>query len=307
MSSRSLQQARARRAGENPPPVSGNRPITSIGSQAAFAQQMPPNMGYNMPPPPNNVRIARAQAPNQPNQQPPQQYQQQNQYQQNYNPNQKQMNSNNQTMNPNNSNPNSLPFTKLSISDAIGLITLRLGRVEQWIIDTDQENEDGKADIPDGCKMIDNSVLTTIINRLDALEKNGGSSEEISSAIKSLTDQCKRIGDDVSKHTIEIAKNTEQVFRFNRELTETKDLLKSFMMKYDMFAQETAQNFADYDVAFADLEKRLPESDMYLTNETILSTVNETQEQEQELVGTSIHDIDVTDLKSIVQQELGSI
>jgi len=303
MSSRSLQQARARRAGENPPPVSGNRPITSIGSQAAFAQQMPPNMGYNMPPPPNNVRIARAQAPNQQNQyqQPPQQYPQQY-------PQQKQINANN--MNSNNSNPNSLPFTKLSISDAIGLITLRLGRVEQWIIDTDQENEDGKADIPDGCKMIDNSVLTTIINRLDALEKNGGSSEEISSAIKLLTDQCKRIGDDVSKHTIEIAKNTEQVFRFNRELTETKDLLKSFMMKYDMFAQETAQNFADYDVAFADLEKRLPESDMYSTNETILSTVNEEQEQqeqEQEPIGTSIHDIDVTDLKSIVQQELGSI
>jgi len=303
MSSRSLQQARARRAGENPPPVSGNRPITSIGSQAAFAQQMPPNMGYNMPPPPNNVRIARAQAPNQQNQyqQPPQQYPQQY-------PQQKQINANN--MNSNNSNPNSLPFTKLSISDAIGLITLRLGRVEQWIIDTDQENEDGKADIPENCKMIDNSVLTTIINRLDALEKNGGSSEEISSAIKLLTDQCKRIGDDVSKHTIEIAKNTEQVFRFNRELTETKDLLKSFMMKYDMFAQETAQNFADYDVAFADLEKRLPESDMYSTNETILSTVNEEQEQqeqEQEPIGTSIHDIDVTDLKSIVQQELGSI
>jgi hypothetical protein len=65
MSSRSLAAARSRRAGENAPPVSGNRPITSIGSQAAFAQQMPPNMGYNMPPPPNNVRTNRA--PQQPN------------------------------------------------------------------------------------------------------------------------------------------------------------------------------------------------------------------------------------------------
>ena len=32
------------------------------------------------------------------------------------------------------SNP-ALPFSKLSISDAIGLVTLRLGRVEQFIID----------------------------------------------------------------------------------------------------------------------------------------------------------------------------
>ena len=31
---------------------------------------------------------------------------------------------------------NGLPFTKLTISDAIGLITLRLGKVEQFIIDT---------------------------------------------------------------------------------------------------------------------------------------------------------------------------
>ena len=30
---------------------------------------------------------------------------------------------------------NGLPFTKLTISDAIGLITLRLGKVEQYIID----------------------------------------------------------------------------------------------------------------------------------------------------------------------------
>jgi len=42
MSSRSLAAARSRRAGDNiPPPVSGNRPVTSIGSQAAFVQQAP--------------------------------------------------------------------------------------------------------------------------------------------------------------------------------------------------------------------------------------------------------------------------
>ena len=44
MSSRSLAAARARRAGENAPPVSGNRPGTSIGSHAAFSQQQPGNV-----------------------------------------------------------------------------------------------------------------------------------------------------------------------------------------------------------------------------------------------------------------------
>jgi hypothetical protein len=302
MSSRSLAAARARRAGENAPPVSGNRPVTSIGSQAAFAQQMPP--------PPNNVRTARAmQNPPANVKQPPQQYQQfyDKQQSQQHQPQQSQ---------------NGLPFTKLSVSDAIGLITLRLGRVEQWIIETEHEEGNKQletgvmTDIPTNHKVIDNSVLTSMINRLDSLEKNGpglgsGSSEEVKKLIedvKTLNEQFKRMGDDVAKHTIELAKNTEQVFRFNRELTETKDILKSFMVKYDMFAQETTQNFSDYELALSDLEKRLPVGPD--TSEEKLG------EQEGTQIGTNINDIDTTDgeniimsvdLKTMIKQELGNI
>jgi hypothetical protein len=307
MSSRSLAAARARRAGENAPPVSGNRPITSIGSQAAFAQQMPPGVGYNTPPPPNNVRTARSmQNPATPVKQPPQQYQQF------YDKQQQQQ------------SQNGLPFSKLSISDAIGLITLRLGRVEQWIIETDQEDGSRQfgtgetSGIPDNHRVIDSSVLTSIIHRLDSIEKNGSgtasgdsSSEEVKKLIedvKTLTEQFKRMGDDVAKHTIELAKNTEQVFRFNRELTETKDILKSFMVKYDMFAQQTTQNFSDYELALSDLEKRLP-AEPENSEENL-------GEQEGTPIGTSINDIDTADgeniimsvdLKNLIKQELSNI
>jgi hypothetical protein len=288
MSSRSLAAARSRRAGENAPPVSGNRPITSIGSQAAFTQQMPQNISYNMPPPPNNVRTAKAIQQQPSFKQPPQQYQefydkQQHQHQP----------------------QNNLPFQKLSISDAIGLITLRLGRVEQWIIETDHDEENRETNetdnIPTNHRIIDNSVLTSIINRLDSLEKNG-SSEEVKKINEEVRDQIKRIGDDVSKHTIELAKNTEQVFRFNRELTETKDILKSFMVKYDLFAMETTQTFADYEVALSDLEKR--------------QSIEQLEEQEslEQEEGTNINDIDEAnnvimsvDLKNMIKQELHNI
>jgi hypothetical protein len=275
MSSRSLAAARARRAGDPIPPVSGNRPITSIGSQAAFAQQLPSNMNYNMPPPPNNVRTAKGlQQPPQMNKQVPQQYQQFYDQQQ--------------------QQPNSLPFQKLSISDAIGLITLRLGRVEQWIIETDHEEESKTASstdfsgLPDNHKIIDNSVLTSIVNRLNSLEKNttGTSSEEnvkLSEDIVTLNEQFKRMSDDVSKHTIELSKNTEQVFRFNRELTETKDILKSFMVKYDMFAQEITQNFNDYENAIADLEKRV-----------INHSEEQLEEQEEQVEEYQLEDMDIT-------------
>jgi hypothetical protein len=306
MSSRSLAAARARRAGENAPPVSGNRPVTSIGSQAAFAQQMPP--------PPNNVRTARYMQP------PPQQYAKQppQKYQQFYDQQEPQQ-------------TNRLPFTKLSVSDAIGLITLRLGRVEQWIIDTDQEEvtrqsgTDNMSGIPENHKVIDNSVLTSIINRLDSLEKNGStsiSSEELKtlvedvkalSDLKTLGEQFKRMSDEVSKHTIELAKNNEQIFRFNRELTETKDILKSFMVKYDMFANETLQNFSDYEIALSDLEKRLPvqQEESEMNSEAILG-----KQLEATQIGTNINDIDTTDgeniimsvdLKNMIKQELANI
>lgn len=295
MSSRSLAAARSRRAGENSPPVSGNRPITSIGSQAAFAQQMPSHMSYNMPPPPNNVRTSKAiqQPQQQYNKQPTQQYYDQQQQQQ-------------QT--------NGMPFSKLSISDAIGLITLRLGRVEQWVIETDHETENNPKNsldnscLPDGHKLIDNSVLTTIVNRLDSLEKNGGStssSEDNSKLIedvKTLNEQFKRMSEDVNRHTIELAKNTEQVFRFNRELVETKDILKSFMVKYDIFARETVQNFSDYEVALGDLEKRLP-------NESELEGKN-IHDIETDHIDNSVNDIDVgltVDLKNEIKLQLANI
>ena len=279
-SSRALAAARAKRSGESAPPVSGNRPITSIGSQAAFAQQMPPHMGYNTAMPPNNVRVAKSTQLSHQQQNKNQQQQQQQYYEQ----------------------PKlqkALPFQKLSLSDAIGLITMRLGRVEQWIIETDHEDSlkqpDTFSDTPINHSVIDNSVLATIINRLDSLEKNTSSEnvKGVSETLTVLTDQFKRMCDDVAKHTIELNKNTEQVFRFNRELVETKDILKSFMVKYDVFVQDTDQNLLDYDAVFADLEKRIE------SNHGVATVEEE---------GTSIETIDVTsqaiDLKDMIKQEL---
>ena len=307
MSSRSLAAARARRAGDSAPPVSGNRPGTSIGSHAAFAQQH--QMG---PPPPNNVRVARSQ------QQQPPQYAQQQQNSQYYD------------QPPVNQKSNGLPFNKISVSDAIGLITLRLGRVEQWIIETDHENEvNGSSgnqngmNIPDNHKIIDSSVLTTIINRLDSLEKNSSSvlsgstvsSEQMSELkenVTKLTEQLSNVGDEVAKHRIELAKQTEQVFRFNRELTETKDILKSFMVKYDMFTQEMTNNLSDYETALSELEKRLPTLED--NNEAEENENRDGDGDEAKEEGTSLTDIDDSvdnkimsvDLKNIIKQELAN-
>ena len=292
MSSRSLAAARARRAGENAPPVSGNRPGTSIGSHAAFAPQ-----GYQtqMPGPPPNVRTNRG---------PPQQQQssQRMAYQQ-VQQSQQQVQA-------------GLPFSKLSISDAIGLITLRLGRVEQWVIETENENENEPhitssehSNLPENSKIVDNSVFSSIINRLEAVEKKESSTinnEEVtklSEDVTKLNEQLAKIIDEGVKHNLSISKHTEQLFRFERELVETKDILKTFMIKYDLFAADTNNKFSDYEFALSELEKNIqPASEPVVEVKEEATSINDIETNENENTNTIMS----VDLKNIIKQELAS-
>ena len=235
-SSRSIAAARSRRAGESQPPVSGGRPVTSIASHSAFVQQQMP------PPPQNNVRVAKAPL----QQQMPQQ--------------------------------GASPFTKLSISDAIGLVTLRLGRVEQFIIDFENgeieghhSNSGGGSSIPENSKIVDNSVLTTIVNRLDALEKKEGSSS-ITSSIASL----------------------------EKEMKEAKDLLSHLLFKYELFTKETNEKFGDFEGAISEIEKSLEAHQFVDINETVAVV------EEPVAVTVPALEINALDLKSLIKQEFSA-
>ena len=223
-SSRSIAAARSRRAGETQPPVSGGRPGTSIASHSAFVpqQQMPQ-------PPSNNVRVAKAPI------------QQQVQPQ-----------------------SNSSPFSKLSVSDAIGLITLRLGRVEQFVIDYENgevsTNGAVGGGIPENSRIIDNSVLTSMINRLDSLEKR----EPLTNGSSSV--------------------NNEQISKIEKELKETKDLLSHFLFKFELFSKETNDRFIDIENAFAEIEKSMvsPPLDETISASIIDENISNSENVEQE-------------------------
>jgi len=128
-----------------------------------------------------------------------------------------------------NSTPN-VPVTsnnsKLTISDAIGLITLRLGRVEQIIIEAEHNGGlNAGTGIPDNAHLVDKSVINSIVNRLDSLEKKERESS-----------------------------NNQQTSKLETELRNIKDLLMSQMVKYEKFTLETDKKFADVNDAFVVLE-----------------------------------------------------
>ena len=88
-----------------------------------------------------------------------------------------------------------VPFSRITVSDAIGLITIRLGRVEQLL----NKNDFSSKELPANSQIVDNSVFQTILSRLDVLEKKETSfadlKNEILTEISGLMDEFKSVVD----------------------------------------------------------------------------------------------------------------
>jgi len=172
--------------------------------------------------------------------------------------------------------PNSTPNVqvtntnaKLSISDAIGLITLRLGRVEQIIIEAEHNGGfSSGTNIPDNTHLIDKSVINSIVNRLDSLEKK----EKDSSS-------------------------NQQTSKLENEIRDIKDLLMSQILKYEKFTTETNKRFDDVDEAFVELEKQ--QEELNFSNKSLLNDVDVSN-----IVTVNDETIVSGNLKSAIEQEL---
>lgn len=102
---------------------------------------------------------------------------------------------------------------KLSVSDAIGLITLRLGRVEQILIDQEGAalNGGSSLSIPDGTQLVDKSVFNSIINRLEAAESKGKTITTYEETIQRLEKELKELRETHLKHEASVKKSFEDV------------------------------------------------------------------------------------------------
>ena len=201
-SSRSIAAARQKRAGEQSQPMNNSRPVTSISSSSSFAQQyQQPRGGQNIPIGSKNPRIAQSQAQSQGRGQQQQQQQQQQQP------------------------------TKISVSNAVGLITLRLGKLEQYINDIQMEggnmNLNSNGDIPPNMKLVSDEVFENIVNRINLLE-----SKLLSS------------------------KNTENnIEKLNKEMSEMKGVVANMHSSLFNFINETNEKFTDIETALALIEE----------------------------------------------------
>jgi hypothetical protein len=213
-SSRSIAAARQKRAGEQSSNTNNNtgRPVTSISSSSVFSQQ------------PQQPQQSRAQT-----QQGNVKYNQSNSSQA------RQMSGQNQAQPPGAAIQNKV--AKISISDAIGLITLRLGKLEQFIqnsledggLSFNNNNNNNNGYDTDNMKLVSDEVFENITNRLDNLEK---------------------------KVTTTNNNNTnEQITKINKDVKDVKDSINTLNMKLSSFISESQERFMDFETAIVDIEK----------------------------------------------------
>jgi hypothetical protein len=130
---------------------------------------------------------------------------------------------------------------KIEVGTAIGLVTLRLGRIEQFIqeisenghIKKDLVASSGSTTLPDNSKIVDNSVFTSLVSRLDGVERKQNSLEM---EIKSVKDML-----------INLNASVERAARdSNEKLKQLNDKMK-----------ENGERLQDYEAALSDIESRI--------------------------------------------------
>ena len=200
---RSVQAAQRRRAGPPEPTQMRNGPSTSINSAQLFANQAKPGNGPSIP-----VSKMGGQQSNMSRQQ----YEQQN---------------------ASMAQSQAQAFSKMTVPQAITLITLRLGKVESMLQNQTlnlnsmtMEGDENGADMV----QIDSNVLESIMSRLEALEKRSSNSAgpELT-LLKQQVETFKPILTQTKNSTTTIVKEHKdiktQMDALRSELEETKELV----------------------------------------------------------------------------------
>jgi len=267
-SSRSIAAARNRRSGDSTSSQAQiSRPNRSIAAQASFSGIQQPQT---------------QQQPRRPLQQPQLQQQQQYQQQQFQTPQLQQP----QLQQPQLQQQQGLTsITKLSVSDAIGLVTLRLGRLETFMFDVQAGAMGGKSnDIPDNTQLVDKSVMTSIINRIETLEKKEPTNTNTNTVLNAT------------------------VAKIEKEIKEIKELLNSHISTYSNFVNDTQTQILEINAELDEIDNKLTVSGNSLLD---TSYSNILSHENEEVVIDDVEDNEVeenenvsTNLKEAIQKEL---
>ena len=276
---RSVQAAQRRRAGptNSEPGIPGRGPQPSINSAQMFANQARPGQGPNIP----TGRLAGQQAAMQ----------------------QKQMQQQGQQQGQQSDKLSSV--SKMTVPQAITLITLRLGAVESKLMNMP---EGGASISIDGESGIDSGLLQSIMSRLESLEKrsasiNGTTSTPEVNLLKQQFETVKQAVVQTKGATTALVKENvafkTQIENLRKELTETKELLSALQN----LTMDNSQKILDLSMGESiEYTGDLEENELENLQD---SNFNNLQDLIQDLQDDVSNDgIIGTDLKELIESEL---
>ena len=140
---------------------------------------------------------------------------------------------------------------KMTIGDAIGLITIRLGRVEQFIQQLQTDGIDMNS-VNSMQSFMDNGLMQNIVSRLNLIEQTSTTEEKI--------------------------QNMET------DLKDTKNLLMKLMLKFENFSDDTLAKFEEHQQQITFNLEHLQQDEE--PNEALQENQSQNQNQDQEPVPT---------------------
>jgi hypothetical protein len=233
---RSVQAAQRRRAGPPEPQQYSRGPTTSINSAQMFANQARPGNGPNIP----SGRLAGQHATYTQNQAMQQQYQ-------------------NQQQSDHSEKDGVQGLSKMTVAQAVTLITLRLGVVESKLIELEHTGlRSLNADTNSNVVQIDKNVLSTIMNRLEALEKRStvgpgttvGASPDIT-LLKQQMDTIKPVIVQTKNATVSLLKDNKDLKVLAEDLKQEVHILKDTVSQLETLTGVHTEQIKDLVVSFS--------------------------------------------------------
>jgi hypothetical protein len=190
-------------------------------------------------------------------------------------------------------------INKMTIAQAITLITLRLGKVETQLLSVSSFNNDHERDDDDENILVDKNVIQSLIGRIDALERKSGTSANSGASNSGASNQdialLKQQFETIKPIVVQ-SKNTstalkQQIDSLKNELSETKELIAALqnltmdnstkILAFNSVFNSDGQNFLDQDLLGQNLEEDLEEDlEPNTTTEIMGTNLKELIEQE---------------------------
>lgn len=196
-----------------------------------------------------------------------------------------------QNQNPGGKNPEP---GKLSVSNAFALVTIRLGRLET-IVNKLQTGEVGVVEHDASARIVDDSVIKSIVSRLEQLEKkNTGQTHtsDLTNETKSLQNEIKSLHDRTAKELALIKKEMAEI--------------KNYTLQMQSFTMQTNQKLCDVIFQKEGKEEKEGKEDKenQYDDENTVYVYEEEQEQEHYDESVSEDDEVSLNLKELVEKEL---